>query len=72
VKPLPDLDDTPAMLLRGKRSALAASRNDAEIELRDAYTHLNGADWSEYRARLLKVKECVQRLDTVITLWESI
>lgn len=60
------------MLMRGKKSALAAARNDAEAELRDAYTLMTGADWNDYRARLAKVKECVTRLDTVCVLWESL
>ncbi len=72
MKPLPNLDDEAAMLLRGRRSALAAARNEAESELRDAYTLMTGADWTEYRPRLLKVKEAVQRLDTIITLWEGV
>jgi hypothetical protein len=71
VKPLPNLDDTAAMLLRGKRSALAAARNEAESELRDAFTCLQG-DWDGYAQRLSKVKECVTRLDTVCILWDSV
>lgn len=72
MRPLPDIDDDAAMLMRGKRSALAAARNDAEAALRDAYTDLSGSDWSEYRGKLLKVKEAVQRLDTVAILWDSV
>lgn len=72
MKPLPNLDDEAAMLMRGRRSALAASRNEAEQELRDAYTALTGSDWPQYRERLLKVSDCVARLDAVIGLWESL
>lgn len=72
MKPLPDLDDTAAMIRRGKLSALAAARNEAESALRDAYTLLTGADWFEYGERLLKVKEAVQRLDTISILRASI
>lgn len=72
MKPLPDLTDEAAMLLRGRRSALAAARSDAMIELRDAYTSLDGCEWSDATARLARVKAAVTRLDTVLILWDGV
>jgi hypothetical protein len=72
MKPLPNLDDQAAMLLRGKRSALAAARNEATIELRDAYTLMESCEWSELGARLDRLRAAVERLDTVTILWASI
>jgi len=72
MKPLPNLDDQAAMLQRGKRSALAAARNEATIELRDAYTLMESCEWSELTERLARVRAAVQRLDTLTILWASI
>jgi hypothetical protein len=72
MKPLPNLDDQAAMLLRGKRSALAAARNEATIELRDAYTLMESCEWSELEARLDRVQFAVQRLVVINGLWASI
>ena len=72
MKPLPDLTDEAAMLLRGRRSALAAARSEAMIELRDAYTSLDGCEWSDATTRLARVKAAVTRVDTVLILWDGI
>ena len=69
MKPLPNLDDEQAMLQRGRRSALAAARSDAMIELRDAYTALDCPEWAEFSRRLPRVKAAVLRLETVDILW---
>ena len=53
---------------RGRMSMLAAARNDAESELRDAYTDLTGSDWHEFRDRLDRVSAAVRRLDTIAVL----
>ena len=72
MKPLPNLEDHAAMLQRGKRSALAAARNEATIELRDAYTLMESCEWSELAERLARVMAAVHRLDTLSILWESV
>ena len=72
MKPLPNIDDEAAMLLRGKRSALAAARNDAEASLRDAYTLLQSAEWDELETRLTTVNACVAQIGTINNLWHGI
>lgn len=72
MKPMPNIEDDAAMILRGKRSSLAAARNDAEACLRDAYTVMQGAEWADLPARLADVQACVDRLRVVGTAWEAI
>lgn len=72
MKPLPDLSDEAAMLLRGKRSALAAARSNAMIELRDAYTALDGADWPDMRPRLETIRSIAEQLLTISLLWDNL
>ena len=72
MKPLPNLEDEAAMLLRGRRSAVAAARNEAESELRDAYTVYQSADWQEMRVRLSAIELCTRRLQSIMMLWESV
>ena len=72
MKPLPRLEDEAAMLERGRRSALAATRNDAEAALRDAYTALTAADWPELAGSLAKVDACVARLHWVAEQWQKL
>jgi hypothetical protein len=69
MKPLPDLTDEAAMLLRGRRSALAAARSEAMIELRDAYTSLDGSAWADVAARAQSVRSHVERLLELAALW---
>ena len=68
MKPLPNLDDEAAVLRRGRMSLLASARNEAEAELRDAYTAMTGCDWFEFRDKLDRVQAAVQRLDTIAIL----
>ena len=72
MKPLPNLEDHAAMLQRGKRSALAAARNEATIELRDAYTLMESCEWSELGERLSRVHDAVQRLVVINGMWAGI
>jgi hypothetical protein len=72
MKPLPNLDDHDAMLQRGRRSALAAARNEAIAELRDAYTRMESCEWSELAERMSRVTVAVDRLNEINALWESI
>lgn len=72
MKPLPDIDDSDAMMLRGKRSALYEARRETLEAMRDAYTVLSGADWDDMQEKLSPIKSLAQRLETILTLWDSI
>jgi hypothetical protein len=69
VKPLPNLSDESAMLLRGRLSTLGKERSETMIALRDAYTHLDGAAWAEVDARAQSVRSHVERLIKLAALW---
>lgn len=72
MKPLPKLDDEAAMLLRGRRSAVASARNEAAEELRDACTQVQGADWQDLYAAACRADEACERLKTLAAMWEAI
>ncbi len=44
MKPIPDLTNEPAMLARGRRSALMSARNDAAEELRNVCVAIQSVD----------------------------
>lgn len=71
MRPLPDLDNTAAVIARGRASLLASARNEAEAELRDRFTLLTGCTWSEYADRLAGVKAAVQRLDEISAMYDA-
>lgn len=72
MKPIPDINDEAAMLLRGKRSALASARNEATAELRDAYTLMEACEWGELNERLARVRSSVERLGVISVLWSGL
>jgi len=72
MKPLPNLEDAAAMILRGKRSILGSARNDAAEALRDACVLCQSADWDELPAHAAKAREAASRLIDVSSLWEEI
>lgn len=72
MKPLPNLSDDAAMILRGKRSALAASRAEATAALRDAYTSLDGCAWPELGPRAEIAGACIARLLAVVGMWHAV
>ena len=72
MKPLPDLTDEPAMLLRGRRSAVGTARNETLQELRDACTYCQSADWNELERCAERVIEAARRLQVVAALWTTI
>ena len=72
MRPLPELNDEAAMLLRGKRSALGSARNDAAEALRDACTAVQSADWPLLRAAAERSSAASERLLTLAALWEEI
>jgi predicted alpha/beta-hydrolase family hydrolase len=69
---LPNLEDTPAMILRGKRSAIGTARNDAAAELRDACTLVQGADWSELAAHAQRAKTAAENLQALAAMWAEL
>lgn len=72
MKPLPNINDEPAMLERGKRSALGSARNDAAEALRDACTAVQSADWSELFKAAGKAQEAAERLMTIASMWNEL
>ena len=69
MKPLPDLTDEAAMLLRGRLSTLGKARSETMIALRDAYTALDGCGWAEVASRTLVVRMHADRLLELAWLW---
>jgi hypothetical protein len=72
MKPLPRLEDEAAMLERGRRSALAAARNEAEAGLRDAYTAMHNCEWDKLSATLRTARMCVSRLRWIDRQWKAL
>jgi len=72
MKPLPDITNEPAMLERGKRSALASARNDAAEALRDACTSVQSADWKDLHANAGKARDAAERLMTIAAMWDEL
>jgi hypothetical protein len=72
MKSIPNLDDEAAMILRGKRSVIASSRNEAAQCLRDASTYAQGADWDALPAIADQAEQAAQRLRDLAKLWGSI
>jgi hypothetical protein len=68
MKPLPDLEDAEAMILRGRRSVLASARNDALEELRDAYTAIQSDPIENMRTE--KIIKAAERLAEISKLWK--
>jgi hypothetical protein len=68
MKPLPNLEDTEAMVLRGRRSVLASARNDALEELRDAYTSLQSDPIESMN--VTKIVKAAERLAEISGLWK--
>jgi hypothetical protein len=72
MKPLPDINNDAAMLIRGKRSAIGAARNDAAEALRDACTFIQGADWEDLPLYATNAKQAADRLLTLAAMWEEL
>lgn len=67
MKPLPDLNDSEAMVARGRRSALMQARKEALEALRDEITFLNSVDLSELSGGHLH--EIAERLNDISAAW---
>ena len=72
MKSIPNLDDTNAMLTKGKRSALGTARNDAAEALRDAMVHVQAADWHELHAAVDALTAPAERLKTLAAMWSDL
>ena len=72
MKPLPRIDDEPAMLDRGRRSALGSARNDAASALRDAAVRVQSADWPELIDAVDAMTAPAERLRTLAAMWSEL
>jgi hypothetical protein len=72
MKPLPNFTDEAAMILRGKRSALAEARRQATEGLRDAYNAAQSADWNDLEQCAQVCGEYSARLATLASMWRSL
>lgn len=65
LRPLPDLNDTSAMVKLGRLSALRNARLDAIHAMRDAFTRLQSGN-SDDAADIAALKAALVRLEEVI------
>jgi hypothetical protein len=72
VKPIPNITDEAAMLLRGKQSAIASARKDAAETLRDACTHVQTAAWDELPKHAKEARDAADRLLTLAAMWDEV
>ncbi len=72
MKPPPDLTDDELMLKRGKISTLYSARKDATECLRDAYTAMQAAQWSELHTHASNAREAAERLATLAAMWDEV
>jgi heme oxygenase len=72
MKPLPNLNDDAAMLLRGKRSAIGAARKEAAEALRDQVTILQGCSWEAIQHHAPAAISAIERLRTLAAMWEEL
>lgn len=72
MKPLPNLADDTAMLLAGKRSALAKARREATEALRDSYTGMQSASWQTMMDLSRKATAASERLSTLAAIWDEL
>jgi len=70
MKPLPDVNDEAAMLLRGKRSAIGAARKEAVETLRDMLTFMQSDQWN--RSHVEAASKATERLLTLQAMWEEL
>lgn len=72
MKPLPNLNDEAALILRGKRSALSEARREATQRLRDAYTVLDGSEWVALEDAARVCRDYSERLMTLAAMWAEV
>lgn len=68
---LPDLTDEPAMIRRGKMSAIGSARAEAQAALRDASTYCQSCDWGGLAKYADDAIKAAERLKTVAALWDE-
>lgn len=72
MRSLPDLDNTAAMIARGRHSALMSARNDACSDLRDECTRAQSADVGELGEIADRIDPILKRLREVAGLWNGL
>jgi len=72
MKPLPNLNDEPAMLERGKRSILGSARNEAAEALRDACVAVQTCTWDGLDEQAGKAQAAADRLRTLAAMWSEL
>lgn len=72
MRPLPDLNDSAAMVRRGQRSAIAAARKDAAETLRDAHTLMQSRDWQDLETHARIALAAAERLVTLAVMWREL
>ena len=72
MKPLPNLEDVDAMALRGRRSALMSSRNDALEEMRDCYTLLQSDHIGDMKEQSQRIIAAAQQIIEISERWNAI
>lgn len=72
MKPLPDLTDEVAALLKGRQTLLWAAKREAMETLRDAYTALQTAQWGEMTDALGLAELSIEQLRQICHLWEAL
>lgn len=71
LKPLPKIDDIPAMAAWGRRSALMKARNEACESLRDAAVSAQSQDIARAGEGLEVVSLAIDRLKLIAQLWNE-
>lgn len=70
LKPLPNLDDSEAVLTQGRRSMLMKCRKEAMEALRDAYTMLQSATIDSCASEAQDVIDATNRIIEIAGLWK--
>lgn len=70
MKPIPDLTNTEAMAVRGRRSAIMSLRAEAASEIRDVATHLQSVDVFQENVSVIcqRGREVLQRFEDLAKL----
>jgi hypothetical protein len=72
MKPLPNLEDEAAMLLRGRRSALMSARNEAVEEVRNLLIAVQVHNQVDLSDAAITLRELAQRFDALAGMEERI
>jgi hypothetical protein len=72
MRPLPNINDDTAMILRGKRSVIASARNEAAEALRDATVLAQSCGWDDLALHASQASMAADRLKTLAAMWEEL